>query len=142
MRSTSPGQKKDREPQPDEVVSPVQRAAVGFQREGLILDRLDQLERANQDNRNYSEQLASNTARDQGLNEMKLMQLEGRLKAVEDTTKIHANKHERSKFLFISFSRSRGRSGQNQGAFEQAGEVRAAGKTGGRRWTRGRHRAD
>ena len=51
----------------------MQRAAVGFQREGLILDRLDQLEKENKDNRNYSENVAANTARDQGLNEMKMM---------------------------------------------------------------------
>lgn len=87
--------------QPNDGVSPVQRAAFGFQREGLIVDRLDQLERANEDNLNYTEQLATNAARDQGLNEIKLMQLEGRLKAVEDKTKIHDNKHERSKFRYL-----------------------------------------
>lgn len=90
----------------------MQRAAVGFQREGLILDRLDQLEKENKDNRNYSENVAANTARDQGLNEMKMMQLESRLKAVEDVSKIHANKHQRGKSLdlklrLILFSRGR-----------------------------------
>jgi hypothetical protein len=50
------------------------------------------------DSKDFAENLARDVAREQGLSEMNLMQINQRIKALEDLTKAQGNKIEKGKF--------------------------------------------
>jgi hypothetical protein len=59
-------------PKEAEVESPMTKKAVGLQRENLILDRLEQIEKAVDSNKTHMDTLANNVAKEHGLTDLKL----------------------------------------------------------------------
>lgn len=96
----------EREPRERKTSEPHQESPMMegvMKREGLILDRLEQLERELQELKDKAESRGNNEARDHGLIQLKFTQLDIRIKANEDSDKLQQQKIDRRKFQETKF---------------------------------------